>query len=290
MDFKFTKEQENYVRGIVRDEIKKQLKEQFRVLHHQCINESDDVMKRFYRIESNKNAPVLLEKITLNRIIDKHGNNGFISISANRSDKPQEENDANTQQLIRDIKQNNFGYLPVYGGYRNTETGEEAEYEPSFIVFNFDSNGKPRNFEDLKNFAIAMCGKYNQDCVLIKAPNKNAIYVNDKGEKVNDKETSTVWKNDATKPFFTSIKDENSVNDEITAKISHAYKQYCAKQGIAPTKNGFEKFANEYNKATIGNIGRRFTYDISFNECYVNPMPATLTERMRRKGEIMIWE
>ena len=30
--------------------------------------------------------------------------------------------------------------------------------------------------------------------------------------------------------------------------------------------------------------------DIDFNQCYVNPMPCHLTERMRRINEIMIWE
>ena len=27
-----------------------------------------------------------------------------------------------------------------------------------------------------------------------------------------------------------------------------------------------------------------------FDECYVNPMPCQLPERMRRKNEVMVWE
>ena len=36
-------------------------------------------------------------------------------------------------------------------------------------------------------------------------------------------------------------------------------------------------------------IGRRFTSDIVFNEIYVNPMPCTITERIRREGEILVY-
>ena len=38
-------------------------------------------------------------------------------------------------------------------------------------------------------------------------------------------------------------------------------------------------------------VGGRFTSDIQFeNRMYVNPMPCQLSERMRRKGEVMIWD
>ena len=67
------------------------------------------------------------------------------------------------------------------------------------------------------------------------------------------------------------------------------YKTYCHKNNIPITNDGFEKYCEEH-KNDIDSIGRRWTYDISFNECYVNPMPCQLSERLRRVGEIMIWE
>ena len=60
----------------------------------------ENVMQRYYGIEYNQYRPVLLKEVTLDRILKKHGTNGFVCISANRSDYPQEVNDKNTKRLI----------------------------------------------------------------------------------------------------------------------------------------------------------------------------------------------
>lgn len=161
------------IRDIVHEELERfNRKEIFREAHRKAINENEDVMKRFYGILSNGNAPVQLNEVTLDRILNKHGNNGLVSISANRSDDTTEQNEISTRNLIGDLKRSGFSYLPVYGGYRGTD-GVEDDYEPSFVVFNYDINGNATDFNDLMAFAVEMCGKYNQDSVLIKAPNKS---------------------------------------------------------------------------------------------------------------------
>ena len=67
-------------------------------------NPNENVMERYYNIEYNDYRPVLLKETTLDRILIKHGQNGFVCVSANRSDWPKEVNDENTKQLIGDIK------------------------------------------------------------------------------------------------------------------------------------------------------------------------------------------
>lgn len=72
------------IRDIVHEELERfNRKETFREAHRKAINENEDVMKRFYGILSNGNAPVQLNEVTLDRILKKHGNNGLVSISAN---------------------------------------------------------------------------------------------------------------------------------------------------------------------------------------------------------------
>lgn len=263
-------------------------KEKFRILHQKASNINEDVMAKYYGIYSNKNKPVLVEGITLDRIIKKHGNNGLIGISANRSDMPQERNVIKTKELINDIRRSGFSYLPTYRGYRSTN-GVEDDYEPSFLVFNYSDDGKERNFEELKNLALLWCGKYEQHSVLVKAPNENPIYLDKEGNKVNSHESNKVWKNDPSKPFFTSLKPKDKVDKEIMEKLMGKYKTFCHKNNIPITKDGFSKYYNEHLK-DIDTIGKRFSYDITFDECYVNPMPCQLNERMQRINEIMIWE
>jgi hypothetical protein len=266
----------------------KERKEAFRQKHEKAQTLREDVMKRFYNILNNGNKPVLLEKVTFNRIINKHGNKGLIGISANRSDMPQERNDEKTKELISDLQKSGYSYLPTYGGYRG-KNGVEDDYEPSFIVFNYTTDGKECNFEELRQFGVYLCGKYEQDSVLIKAPDAPAIYVDSTGEKTNSKESNTVWKNDPKQEYFTSLKSKDDVDSEIMVKMKAKYKSYCRKNNIPQTSEGFKKFYEEHLN-DIKKIGRRYTYDIQFTECYVNPMPCQLNERMRRVGEVMIWE
>lgn len=45
------------------------------------------------------------------------------------------------------------------------------------------------------------------------------------------------------------------------------------------------KFLRKFLLASTSTISHK-----TFLECYVNPMPTQLSERMRRKGKIMIWD
>lgn len=235
-------ELKDVIHGFVEETINKSIKEKFRKLHERATHPNEDVMRKYYGILENKNKPVRIDEVTLDRIINKYGNNGLIYISANRSDQPEERNVTKTKELLSDIKNSGYSYLPTYGRHRGKD-GVEDDYEPSFVVFNYTNNGESKDFVELKNLAIYLCEKYEQDSVLVKEPSKAPVWLDGNGEKTNSR----------------------------------------------VTKEGFEVFYNNHLK-DIDFIGERHTYDISFGECYVNPMPQQLVERMRRKGEVMIWE
>lgn len=104
------KELRKIVKDKLNDKLRSIIKEGFRQSHKKSTCMTEDVMNRFYDIKTNGNKPVLVEKITLNRLLNKHGANGMINISANRSDLDRETNDENTKDacfysISRDIVQ-----------------------------------------------------------------------------------------------------------------------------------------------------------------------------------------
>ena len=124
--------------------------------HKEIIKENNDrhrskmVMVEFYDILSNTFEPQKLNEVTIDRVLNKHGNNGMVIISANRSDLDGQTNNKNTKELIKDIRQSGFSYFPVYGGYHDKNSEVVDNYEPSFVVVNYDKNGNVGNIDDLK--------------------------------------------------------------------------------------------------------------------------------------------
>ena len=230
-----------------------------RVISEVVTNKS--VMAKYYNIDTNPYSPKPITESSVNRIINKHGKEGMAIISANRSsggDKSEKDrnetnriNKKNTKDLIKDIKASGFSYIPVYGGYRGTDDVID-DYEPSFIITAFNRDGDKQEINKLYNFAIEMCGKYNQDSILFKAPNEAPNYYDKNGVKINTSSSNNTITNDLTQEFFTSlIKTQNIDNDN-------------------PERS------------------KRFTYDIQFEGksygIYLNPGPATYNERVRRRG------
>lgn len=246
---------ESQLRKVINESIARVLKDE--KSKATCLKE--DVMRRFYGITSNGHKPMLCERINLDRIIKKHGRNGYIIISANRSDESEERNTEHTKMLYDEIKKSGYSYLPAYGGYRGTD-GVEDDFEPSFLVFNYDTKGNSKDFSILYNLALKWCGEHEQESVMIKAPNEPPKHINADGYKVNDFEGDRVWKNDKNQMFFTSMKPRNEIDPD--------------------------------------NPSRRFTLDIGYGKreddeelnegIYINPAHCTLNERQRRHNEIFL--
>ena len=144
----------------------------------------------------------------------------------------------NTKSLIADIKKSGYSYFPVYGGYKGTD-GMVDKYEPSFFITNYKGKTPQDNFDELFDLAVKICNKYNQDSVLVKAPNDVPKYIDRNGN---------VSINRIEKEYFTAL----------------------------------------YKKDTGT---KRMTYDMDFN-MYLNPLPCTLNEAMRRQlsNEIIMVE
>ena len=210
------------------------------------------IFKELYNIDNEYPLQKLNEE-TLSRIINKHGTDGYIIVSANRSGQPNEINNKNTRNLIIDLKNSHYGYFPVYGGYHGTD-GIVDSYEPSFIVFNHKKgSGELGDFSDLKLLAIQLCGKYNQDSVLIKEPNERPYYVNRNGDIVGKATSDDVDLNNPKNEYYTSLIKTNNLDYDNPDRL------------------------------------KRFSFPMEF-ECYMNPCADTLNELRRRKegfGEIV---
>lgn len=275
-------------------------KEAFRALHKKAATVNEDVMNRFYGITTNQNRPVRIDEATFDHVLNINGGNGMAYISANRSGMPQEVNDEQTKNLIRDLKRSGYSYLPIYGVCREAN-GEEDDYVPSFIVFNRDRTGNPLDFEKLCQFALSLCAKYNQGSVLIKEPDKSPVCVDKDGYEINSTESSKAWKNAPVQTYFMSFKSKKEVVIEACAKIwakfgsklTSEYEAYCSRSNLIGTEKGFEGFCKEHLQGIdlmqiIDSVDRRYTDGVGIGGCYVNPMPCQLTERMRRVGEVML--
>ena len=139
----------------------------------------------------------------------KHAEKGYGIISACRGDITRTENNFRTKELAANIKRAGYSYMPVYGGYIEDNNGEVLE--ASFVVFNYDNHGKSGDFNNLKSFLIEMCGKYNQDSVLICEPGDVPTYYNRNGQIVSDpsKSSDKVKVNDKNEPYFTKFKNKS---------------------------------------------------------------------------------
>lgn len=206
----------------------------------------------------NNSSMVVLNEMTVDRLLGKHYQTGFAIVSACRGDWSDNEmenrqiNNQKTAELGNDIRQRGFSFVPVFGGFIENMGSENEQhvYESSFIILNYDTKGNELDFNDLKNFAVEMCDKFNQDSVLVKAPNGKPQYIT-RNNEVDMEFDGDVKINDLTQQYFTSfVKTQNLASNQSDRKQS------------------------------------RFT----FESCYVNPVPQSLNERISRskKGEIFL--
>lgn len=179
---------------------------------------------------------------------------GYGIISACRGDV--EDNKLRTKNLAIDIKNAGYSYMPVYGGYIEDDNGEVLE--ASFVVFNYDRTGKSGDFENLKSFLIDMCGKYNQDAVLICEPNGIPTYYDKLGNvsSAPDKSSRNVKVNDKNSPYFTKFKNKKFTydiafpegDDELTSSLVRILSTYDY------LRNGPQTFSERHRRWWHGEI------------------------------------
>lgn len=265
-----------------------------RLIETDILNER--VMSLYFSYPTNICRPMLLEKVTLDRIVKKHGDNGFICISAWRSEFEKEINEKNTKKLISELKKSPYRYLPVYGGYTDKKMKEFSSFEPSFIVFSYDIDGEKQDFDKLKEFGVKLCGEFNQSSVLIKSPQEPPIWLDRNGKRVSKKETNLVYKNDPEQEFYTSFISLERVDKLKTDYLWQKFVRLCKEKGLK--KFDVEEF-KEYKKEhwSEAPVYRRITFDIKpidddeiVEGMYVNPSPCDRNEWIGRQksGEILV--
>lgn len=211
-----------------------------------------------YRGDTTNNAPLVpISEANARRLIDRHSGNGYIIVSPCRgaedfnldvSDPQQRQdlaqiNKERVNDFVNILKKTKWSYTPVYGGFiENKGTDhEENVYERSFIIYNKDRNGNPQNFDELRQFAINMARAYNQDSVLIKAPDGKPQYIKQDGSVDMEFDGDTKF-NDFAQTYFTDLH-----------RGSHKYKDGGTQDPARPTR-------------------------FSFTEAYINPAPQCLSE------------
>lgn len=187
-------------------------KEEFRLRHRKASNAKEDVMRRYYGIERNLNAPVRIDAPTLERVIGKYGGNGMICIRTENAVPDEAANEANTRRLISALKHCGYRYLPLYA-IRHKPGSSEDDFVPSFLLFNHNQEGNPADFQLFLNMATQMCDQAGAD-------------------------------------YSAFPPEHHPTLEAIACSLFHS----------------------------------------SHPDCYVNPMPCQLSERMRRSGEVMVWE
>ena len=209
------------------------------------------------RGQTKNNAPIVpITEVNAKSLIDKHSKSGYVILSPCRGyfdfnlnpntdkEKLSSINNIRIRELIELIKESGFSYTPVYGGFieNQGEENEENVYERSFIIYPYNKKGELMNFELLRDFAIEMGKRFNQDSVLIKEPNGNAKYVKQNGD-IDFEFGDNIEFNDLTQTYFTDLhKNTNKFKD----------------------------------------MSKRTPTRFSFVESYINPAPQSLNESHSR--------
>jgi len=164
---------------------------------------------------ANNQKMLPLNEISMNRLLGKHyGQAGFAIVSASRMvENTPEENESNTKEMFAAIRNSEFRFIPAFGGYiEKDENGNAVNNteEKVAIILCYDQNSNPIPFERLADFAIGLGIKYNQDSVLLKAPDENPKYVvtNERGGEVGTTEmefTGDLRLDDLSQEFFTNM-------------------------------------------------------------------------------------
>ena len=157
-----------------------------------------------------------------NIIEGKQAKAGFVIISAEKEEYSQAENNKKTEELEERIVQEEYSFKKALGGY-TYEGADGYTKEKSFVVFNYYRGGEKGDFKDLKNFAVEMCGEFDQQSVLVAEPGKKPVYLDRNGNAVSDVENSGtgVSVNKKDPPAYTSFKtakSEKKVNPETGEK------------------------------------------------------------------------
>lgn len=151
-----------------------------------------------------------LNETTLKKMLTKHSDAGYVIITAFRGEYDYLENVKRNQKLKADIDKSGYSYIPVWGGFieTNADTGERKEVkERSFVILNYGrgTTGEFEDSEELKKLGQRLCKKYEQESYLYKpkGPDTKAFYLTSVGKVDMTFNSATPTK--AVDMYFTNL-------------------------------------------------------------------------------------
>lgn len=159
----------------------------------------------------------------LNRIIRSMDNFSYVIISSDRHELLKEENLKRFSKLKKIVKNADFGYIPVKGGY--LEDGTIPVIENFIIIFNIGRDRNVHSSEELFDLGLKLCKydliqqdikgnfigddpadveSFGQDSFLFKDENSPPTYYDKNGNKVSELSNNLKFNNKLEK-YFTSL-------------------------------------------------------------------------------------
>ena len=200
----------------------------------------------------------LMNEMSLNRLFNKHFNDGFIIITADKAyiDDPKVAKDR-YKQLERDVVNAGYGYVPVWGGYKeiNPQTGNKYDatsFEMGLLVPNqkLGNSDKPNKDFQLQDLGVSLANKYDQESFLYKpqGEEKKAYWVDRNG--AIDYEFGNVSVNDLAQEFFTKLNNAKN-SSKADRRFSFVNEIYINKAPYSASEAycrfGEQFFANTFN-------------------------------------------
>lgn len=151
-----------------------------------------------------------LNETTLKKMLTKHSDAGYIIITAFRGEFDYPQNVKRNQKLKADIDKSGYSYIPVWGGFIETDsnTGEQKEVkERSFVVLNFKrgTNEPVGNTDGIMKLGKLLCKKYAQESYLYKPAGEStkSYYITSTGKVDMTFNSATPTK--AVDMYFTNL-------------------------------------------------------------------------------------
>lgn len=210
-----------------------------------------------------------LNENSFSRIFSKYFETGFIIISADRTCKAEkkrnctdeeefeqiQKNNENTKDIKKIISSFNFGFVPVYGGYKekieDPKTGkvtyeENPNVERSFLipaVKKATTDERNVDTESLLYVGKLLCGIYNQDSFFYKPPldkdGDNAYWI-DRDGNVKEKFTG-ITLNNIKQQYYTFLKRNDPKTKKFTSINESKYEFYIleAPSGLSDARRRY---------------------------------------------------
>lgn len=148
----------------------------------------------------------IVEGNELQRFVTKHSNKGYAIVSACRGELSEKENRARTAELKTKLQASKFSFKAVNGGFiENYDKPNQKEvYENSFMIYNYDKDGKELPSKELFRYALKICKEYGQDSILYSEEGKEPLYYKKDGTKDFAPGNSMKF-NDKKRQYFTEF-------------------------------------------------------------------------------------